>query len=172
MQHARAKCGKHCSLEKLPVTKFAATSSDADLPRSWSTATHRASLEVLLRSACARRETPDKAAERWSCVPSEGLARGKLTRLPRPVSSWRATTLAWTERSIRVASHVSHHLPSLGRLPRAGGQVAVVFLLATLRWPQVRCTAGLVFLWGAVPGEDRHLVSSGGLFVRRHMLDT
>ena len=36
----------------------------------------------------------------------------------------------------------------------------------------VRCATRLDFLRGAVPREDRHLVSSGGLFARRHMLDT
>ena len=45
-------------------------------------------------------------------------------------------------------------------------------MVATPRWPPVRCAAGLVFLWGAVPREGRHLLSSGGLFARRHMLDT
>ena len=52
----------------------------------------------------------------------------------------------------------------------AGSPVA--FLVTTLRWPPVRCAAGLVFLWGAAHREGRHLVSSGGLFSRRHMLDT
>ena len=33
----------------------------------------------------------------------------------------------------------------------------VVFLVATLRWPPVRCAAGLVFLWGAAPREGRTL---------------
>ena len=33
----------------------------------------------------------------------------------------------------------------------------VVFLVATLRWPPVRCAAGLDFLWGAEAQEDRHL---------------
>ena len=33
----------------------------------------------------------------------------------------------------------------------------VVFLVATPRWPPVRCAVGLDFLWGAEAREDRHL---------------
>ena len=61
---------------------------------------------------------------------------------------------------------------SLGRLlPKRVVRSPVTFLVDTLRWPPVRCAAGLDFR-GAVPREDRHLVSSGGLFARRHMLHT
>ena len=98
-QGGNPTCAQSAVSGKFSVTKFAATFPDADPPRS-----------------CALRERPDKAAERLSCVASEGWARGDLTRLPRRVSSWSAPALAWTGPSSRVASSVSHHLPSLGRL--------------------------------------------------------
>ena len=88
---------------------------------------------------------------------SEGWARGNLTRLPRPVSPWSATALAGTSAHFGRALSVSHHLPSLGRLPLRVVRSSVAFLVTTLRWPPVRCVARLVFVWGAVPPEDRHL---------------
>ena len=50
---------------------------------------------------------------------------------------------------------IVHSALSLGRFPLSLGNRPVVFLVATLRWPPVRCAAGLVFLWSAVPREDR-----------------
>ena len=52
-----------------------------------------------------------------------------------------------------------------------GAESPVTFLVATRRWP-VRCAAGLVLLWGAVPRKGRHLVSSGGLLPAGTGLDT
>ena len=113
---------------------------------------HKASLEVLLRFACAGQSCGTAVS-----VASEGWAGGNLTRLPRPVSSWRTTALAWTGPSSRVASSVSHYLPPLGRLPPAGGQVARRLPGRHSSVAASRCAAGLDFLWGAVPREDRHL---------------
>ena len=65
--------------------------------------------------------------------------------------------------SVRIApSAVSH--PRVVRSP-------VVFLVATRRWPPVRCAAGLVLLWGAEAREDRHLGALKVVFCR-HLLDS
>ena len=155
ISRARAKCAKHGGLgysPRLPQTQI----SHALGPH----------LEVLLRSACARWEPPDKAAEPVSCVGSEGWDRGNLTRLPRPVTSWSATALA------RPSFGSPRPYPTNCRLWVACSsrvvRSPVVFLVAALLWPPVRCAAGLVFFWGAVPREGRHLVSSDGLFASRH----
>ena len=54
----------------------------------------------------------------------ERLGQSNLARLPRPVSSWRPTAVAWTGTSSQVASSVSHHLPPVGHQLFAAGQVA------------------------------------------------
>ena len=59
---------------------------------------------------------------------------------------------------------VSNHLPSLGRLPLRVVRSLVVFLVATPRWPPVRCAAGLVFLVGRRgPGRPPPWCPHGGL---------
>ena len=82
-------------------------------------------LRVADRKVASRRRQAWRAGSGKREVRSlgRGWARSNLTRLPRPVSSWSATALAWMGPSSRVASSVSHHLPSLGRLLPAGGQV-------------------------------------------------
>ena len=62
-----------------------------------------------------------RRARSWRHVTSEEAGPGgNFTRLPRPVSSWRATALAWTGALFGRSPSVSHHLPSLGRLPLRG----------------------------------------------------
>ena len=114
-----------------------------------------------------------QTAERRSCVTSEGWAGGNFTRLPRPVTSCSATALAWTGPSSRVASSVSHHLPSLGR-PLLRGWPG----RPSPSWSSLfddRQPAALPdrsFSWGAEPRKTATLVPSRGSFARRHMLDT
>ena len=83
---------------------------------------------------------------------------GSSASLGSPAStSWSATALAWTSALFGRTLSVSRHLPSLGRLPPRKVRSPVVFLVATRRWPPVRCAAELVLLWGAEAREDRHL---------------
>ena len=70
---------------------------------------------------------------------------------PQPVGSWRTTTIAWTSAVFGAIRAYPTHCS----VPHAA--------LPAPWWPPDRCAAGLVFLWGAVPREGRHLVSSGGL---------
>ena len=90
-----------------------------------------------------------------SSVTSEEAGLGVVPHsAPQPASSWRTTTIAWTSTLFRRTLSVSHHLPSLGRLP------------------PVRCTARLVLLWAQRLGKTATLVPSRWSFARRHMLDT
>ena len=106
--------------------------------------------------------------QRWT-----RLGQGNLTRLPRPVSSWRATALAWTGPSSRVASSVSHHLPPLGRLPPAWVVTSpVAFLVATPRWPPAAALPVWTFCGAQYLGKTATLVPSRWSFARRHSLIT
>ena len=139
-----------------PISILATTQSASHDGRHW----HVLDLQRLLQT---RRR---KGA---SAQGGRGRARGNLTRLPRPVTSWSATPRAWRGSSFGsprpYPTICRHWVASPLRVVRS----PVVFLVATLRWPPVRCAAGLVLLWGAEAREDRHLV---GLFATRHMLDT
>ena len=111
-------------------------------------------------------------SEGTSAQGGRGWAGGNLTRLPRPVSSWRATALAWTGSS-RVASSVSHHLPSLGRPPLRGWSGRP----SSSRSPLFgdRQSAALPdwsFCGAQGNGKTATLVPSRWSFARRHSLDT
>ena len=67
--------------------------------------------------------SPRQDAMKEVCSLRGGWARVNLTRLPWPVSSWSATTHVWTSATFGCTVRI-HHLPSLGRQPPAGGQVA------------------------------------------------
>ena len=97
------------------------------------------------------------------CNLRRGWAGGNLTRLPRPVSSWRATALAWTGPSSRVASSVSHHLPPLGRLPPARVvRSPVAFLVATPRWPPAAALPVWTFCGAQPAGRPPPWCPQGG----------
>ena len=67
------------------------------------------------------------------------------------------TTVAWTGALFGRTLSVPHHLPSLGRLPPAGGQVARRLPGRHSSVAASRCAASLGLLWGAEAREDRHL---------------
>ena len=92
------------------------------------------------------------------------LGQDNLTRLPRPVTSWSATALAWTSALFGRTLSVSHHPPSLGRLLPAGGQVArrLPGHQSSVAASPLRCWTGLL--------EGRS--TSGGPFPRKHVQDT
>ena len=113
---------------------------------------------IELATTALQRPLQTRRSKGTSEQGGRGWARGNLTRLPRPVSSWRPRNdrldrcllsralcpypticRLWVARS-SVGSRVARRLPGRHSLVAAS-----------------RCAAGLDFLWGAVPREDRHL---------------
>ena len=128
---------------------------------------------IELATTALRRPFQTWRRKGTSAQGGRGLARGNLTRLPRPVSSWRATAFAWTGPSSRVASSVSHHLPPLGRLPPAWVvRSPVAFLVATPRWTPAAALPVWTFCGAQYLGKAATLVSSRWSFARRHKLGT
>ena len=117
--------------------------------------------------AKAQQETRSPSAGQWSCLTQQSqpvtgcvkveirsacappLLRGRGRMYPHtaPLAPWDARSSVCS----RVARRLRGRHSSVAASP-------------------LRCRT--VFLWGAVPREGRHLVSSGGLVARRHMPDT
>ena len=70
-----------------------------------------------------------------------------------------STQLVSLAHSVRIPPSAVSGSPAPHRVARS----LVTFLVTTLRWPPVRCAAGLVFLRSAVPRESRLPVPAGGL---------
>ena len=102
-----------------------------------------------------------------------GWARGNLTRLPRPVTSWSATALAWTGLFLKSP----HPYPTIWRLRVArssvGSRVArrLPDRHSSVTASPLRCKTGLsVGRRGS--GRPPPWCPQGWSFARRHMLDT
>ena len=115
-----------------------------------------------------------RRAKSWRHVTSEEAGPGvTLLGFPRPVSSWRATALAWTGVLFGRTPSVSHHLSSLGRLPLRGWSGRP----SSSRSPLFgdRQSAALPdwsFCGAQGNGKTATLVPSRWSFARRLMLDT
>ena len=105
--------------------------------------------------------------------PQGSWSRGNLTRLPRPVSSWSCTAIAWTSDLFGRTLSVFHHLSSLGRLFSVGGQVArrLPGRHSSVAASPLRCRTGLS-VWRRASGRPPPWCPQGGLLPSRHMLDT
>ena len=107
------------------------------------------------------------------CNLRRGWAGGNLTRLPRLVSSWRATTIAWTgafsrAHSVRIPPSAVSGSPAPLRVVRS----PVAFLVATPRWPPAAALPVWTFCGAQYLGKTATLVPSRWSFARRHRLDT
>ena len=82
----------------------------------------------------------------WGCT--------ECRRFPLRACNQRPPRLVQTRGGCSVTP-LSTELVFLGRLLFFGvARSPVTFLVTTLRWPPVRCAAGLVFLLGAVPRDQ------------------
>ena len=142
-------------------------------PRN-STVPHRTSHNGSHQQALElQRPLQTRRSEGTSAQGGRGWAGSNFTRLPRPVSSWRATALAWTAPPLGSP----HPYPTICRLwvacSSVGGQVArrLPGRHSSVTASPLRCRTGLS-VGRRGTGRPPPLVPSRWSFARRHSLDT